>query len=83
MICVKKSARTVIGANPRKLGDLGKDGALSRLKLSAPNVGIIPVTGLENHRRATRTAALEIHLPPIADLDQTGKITLLLRVSGK
>ena len=49
MVRIEKSARTVIGANPRELGNLRKDGALSGLKLRAPNIGIIPVTGLENH----------------------------------
>src|SRR5712691_12372299 len=75
MIRVKKGARAVIGANPRELGNLRKHSAHSKLKRSAPDFGIIPVTGLENHRRATRSAALEIHLAPIADLDETGKIT--------
>jgi hypothetical protein len=75
MICVKKSSRTVTGANPGELGDLGKDGALSRLKVGAPNVGIIPVTRLQNHSRTVRATTLEIHLTPGADVDETGKIT--------
>jgi hypothetical protein len=83
MIRVKKGARTVIGANPGKLGNLRKYSVHSGLKWDAPDFGIIPVPGLENHRRATRSAALEVHLASITGLDQTGKITLLLRVSGK
>ena len=38
MIRVKQGARTVISANPRKLGNLRKHSALSRLKRSAPAV---------------------------------------------
>src|SRR6266403_4576043 len=75
MIRVKKRARAIIGANPRKLGNLRKHSAHSGLEWSAPDFGIIPVPGLEDHRRATRAAALEVHLAPISDRDQTGKIT--------
>src|SRR5947209_9950408 len=75
MIRVKKGARTIIGANPSKLGNLRKHSAHSRLKRGAPDFGIIPVPGLENHRRATRSAALEVHLAPIADFNETSKIT--------
>src|SRR6478672_3694864 len=83
MIRVEKGARTIIGANPRKLGNLRKHSAHSRLERGAPDFGIIPVPGLENHSRAACSAALDVHLAPVADLDQTGKITRLLRVSGK
>src|SRR5437870_10767662 len=75
MIRVKKSSRTVIGANPRELGNLRKHSAHSRLKRAAPDFGVIPVPGLENHRRTARSAALEVHLAPIADFDETSKIT--------
>src|SRR6476646_689723 len=81
MIRVTNSYRAIIGANPRKLGNLRKHSVLSRLKRGAPAVGTTPVPGLENHSRAARSAALEEHLAPSADLDQTGKVTLLLRVS--
>src|SRR5882724_851437 len=74
MVRIEKSARTVIGANPRELRNLRKDGAISGLKLRAPNVGIIPVARLENHRRTARATALEIHLAPSPDVDETGKI---------
>src|SRR6266481_444597 len=62
MIRVKKSSRAIIGANPSKLGNLRKRSANSRLKRGAPDFGIIPVPGLENHSRAARAAALEEHL---------------------
>src|SRR5260370_25316717 len=75
MVRVKQGARTIIGANPRKLGNLRKHSAHSRLERGAPDVGIIPVPGLENHRRAARSAALEVHLAPIADFYETSKIT--------
>src|SRR5207249_6830047 len=75
MTRVKKSSRAVIGTNPRKFGNLWNHSAHSGLKGGAPNFGIIPVPGLENHGGTTRATALEIHLAPIADLDQTGKIT--------
>src|ERR1700756_5307192 len=74
MIRIEKRSRPVISANPRELGYLRKNRLHSRFNLSAPNLGLIPVTGLENHRRAARAAALEIHLAPIADFDETGKI---------
>src|SRR5437773_9533153 len=74
MIRVKKSSRAIIGTNPRKPGNLRKHSGHSRLKRSAPDFGIIPIPGLENHSRAARPAALEVHLAAIADLDQTGKI---------
>src|SRR6267378_5071820 len=74
MIRVEKGARAVIGANTRKLGNLRKHSAHSRLKRGAPDFGIIPVTGLENHRRTTRSAELEVHIAPIADFNETGKI---------
>src|SRR6266481_7957247 len=75
MVRIEKSARTVIGANPRELRNLRKDGAFSRLKLRAPNVGIISITRFENYRRAARAPALEIHFAPSADVDKTAKIT--------
>src|SRR5436190_9880499 len=75
MIRVKKSSRAIIGTNPSELGDLWKHSGHPRLKRSAPDFGIIPVSGLENHSRAARPAALKVHLPPISDRDQTGKIT--------
>src|SRR6266478_10145291 len=75
MIRVTNSSRAIIGANARKLGNLRKHSVLSRLKRSAPDFGIVPVPGLENHSRAARPAALEVHLAAVADLDQTGKIT--------
>src|SRR4029077_13396333 len=74
MICVKKCSRPVVSANPRELGNLRKNGIHSGLKFGTPNVGIISVTGLENHRRAAGTAALQIHLALRPDVDQTGKI---------
>ena len=75
MIRVKKSPRAIIGTNPGELGNLWKHSVLSRLKRSAPDFGIVPVPRLENHSRAARPAALEVHLAPISDRDQTGKIT--------
>src|SRR5438046_4851037 len=75
MIRVKKSSRAIISTNPGKPGNLWKHSRHSRLKRSAPDRGIIPVPRLENHSRAARAAALEVHLPPITDLGQTGKIT--------
>src|SRR5438552_9696842 len=74
MIRVKKSSRAVIGANPREPGNLQKHSAHPRLRWGAPDFGIISVPGLENHRRAARSAALEVHLAPIADFDETDKI---------
>src|SRR5437762_417970 len=74
MIRVKKSSRTIIGANPRKPGNLWKHSGHSRLERGAPDCGIVPVPGFENHNRAARAAALEIHLAAISDRDQTGKI---------
>jgi hypothetical protein len=75
MIRVKKGSWAVIGANPRELGNLRKHSAHSRLKRGAPDFGIIPVSGLENHRRAAGATALKIHLTPTANLDEAGKIT--------
>src|SRR6476646_3874102 len=76
MIRVTNSSRAIIGANARKLGNRRKHSVLSRLKRGAPAVGTTPVSGLENHSRAARSAALEEHLASITDLDQTGRITL-------
>src|SRR5438094_8148255 len=75
MIRVKKSSRAIIGANPREPGNLRKHSAHPRLKRGAPDCGIVPVPGFENHSRAARPAALEVHLAAVADLDQTDKIT--------
>src|SRR5437899_3945266 len=75
MIRVKKGARAVIGANPSELGNLRKHSAHSRLKWGAPDFGVIPVPGLENHSWTARSAALEVHLAPIADFDETSNIT--------
>jgi hypothetical protein len=75
MIRIEKRSRPVIGANPRELGNLRKNAAHSRLKFGAPNVSIISVTRLKNHRRAARAIALEIHLAPIANVDEIGKIS--------
>src|SRR5262245_23664318 len=75
VIRIEKRSRTVVGTNPRELGNLRKNGAHSRLKLGAPNVCIISVTRFENHRRAARATALQIYLPPSADVDETAKIT--------
>src|SRR6266481_3019731 len=75
MIRVKKSSRAVIGANPRELSNLRKHSAHSRLKRGAPDVGIIPVSGLENHGRAAGATTHKIHLTPTAYLDEAGKIT--------
>jgi hypothetical protein len=74
MIFIKKSSRAVIGANPRKPGNLRKNGGHLRLKLGAPNIGVISITGFENHRRAARATALAIHFAPSTDLDETSKI---------
>src|SRR6476469_642995 len=74
MICIEKRARTVIGANPRELGNLRENGIHSGLKLRTPNVAIISVTRLENHRRAAGASALEIHLASSADVYEIGKI---------
>src|SRR5436309_13433229 len=62
MTRVKKSSRAVIGTNPRKFGNLWNHSAHSGLKGGAPNFGIIPVPGLENHGGTTRATALDIHL---------------------
>src|SRR5438034_10529971 len=75
MICVKKGSRPVVRANPGELGNLRKNGAASRLKLSAPNVGIISITGLKNHSRTTGATTLKKYFASTADLDETGKIT--------
>jgi hypothetical protein len=74
MIRIEKSSGTVVGANPREPGNLRKNGAHSRLKLGAPNVGIISVTLLKNHRLAARATAFQIHLAASADVDETGKV---------
>src|SRR5204863_7849907 len=74
MIRVKKSSRAIIGTNPCELGNLWKHSGPSRLKRAAPDFGIIPVSGLENHSRAARAAALEVNLAAISDRDQTSKI---------
>ena len=55
-------------------GDLRKNSARSRLKLGAPNVSIIPVTGLKNHSRNTGAVTLKKYFSSTADLDETGKI---------
>ena len=75
MIRVEKRSRPIICANPGKLGDVRKHSTHSGLKWGAPDFGIIPVPSLENHRRATRSAALEVHFAALADFDGTGKIT--------
>src|SRR5947207_1043468 len=77
MIRVKKSSRAILGTNPSELGNLWKHSGHSRLERSAPDCGIVPVPGFENHSRAARAAALEIYLAAISGsgLDQTGKIT--------
>ena len=74
MIRVKKSSRAIIGTNPSEPGNLRKHSVLSGLKRSAPDCGIVPVPGFENHSRAARAAALQVHLAAISNLDQTGKI---------
>src|ERR1044071_8064082 len=51
---IEKRSGPVVGANPRELRNLRKDGALSGLKLRAPNISIISVARLENYRRAAR-----------------------------
>jgi len=83
MIRVKKSSRAIIGTDPSELGNLWKHSGHPKLERGAPDFGIVPVPGFENHSLAARAAALEVHLAAVADRDQTGKITLLLRVSGK
>ncbi len=75
MIRVKKSPWAIIGTNPGEPGNLWKHSGHPRLKRSAPDCGIVPVPGFENHSRAARPAALEVHLAAVADRDQTGKIT--------
>src|SRR6476646_10794919 len=74
MIRIKKCSRPVIGAHPRELGNLRKNGTHSWFKFGAPNIGIISIAGFKNHRRATRATALAIPLAPSADVDETGKI---------
>ena len=74
MIRVKKTSRAIIGTNPSEPGNLRKHSVLSGLKRSAPDCGIVPVPGFENHSRAARAAALEIHLAAISNRDQTSKI---------
>jgi hypothetical protein len=81
MIRVTSSSRTIIGANPRKLGNLRKHSAHSRLKRGAPVVGTIPVPGLENHSRAARSAALEEHLAPITDVNQFARVLVSRSIS--
>src|SRR5437667_7922326 len=81
MIRVKKGSWAVIGANPRELGNLRKHSVLSRLKRGAPDFGIIPVPGLENHSRAARSAALEEHLAPITDVNQFARVLVSSSVS--
>src|SRR5437867_7924260 len=75
MIRVKKSSRAIVGTNQSKLGNLWKHSGHPRLERGAPDCGIVPVPGFENHSRAPRPAALEVHLAAISDRDQTGKIT--------
>src|SRR5439155_16115914 len=75
MIRIEKRSRPVIGANPREPGNLRKNGADSRLKLGAPNIGIISITRLENHRWAARATAFQVHLAASADVDETGKLS--------
>src|SRR5437773_5883072 len=70
----KKRSRSVICANACEPGDLRKNSARSRLKLGAPNVSIIPVTGLKNHSRNTGAVTLKKYFASTADLDETGKI---------
>jgi len=74
MIRVKKSSRAIIGTNPGEPGNPWKHSGHPRFKFGAPNSGIIPVTRLENHRRAARATALEIHSAPSTDVNETGKI---------
>src|SRR6266481_21866 len=74
MIRVKKSSRAIIGTNPGELGNLWKHSGHPRLERVAPDFGIVPVPGFENHSRAARAAALEVHLASSTDRDQTGKI---------
>src|SRR6267378_2597077 len=74
MIRVKKSSWAIIGTNPSEPGNLWKHSGHPRLERSAPDCGIVPVPGFENHSRAARAAALEVHLAAISNLDQTGKI---------
>src|SRR6266487_910831 len=69
MIRVTSSSRTIIGANPRKLGNLRKHSVLSRLKRGAPAVGTIPVPGLEEH------------LAPITDVNQFARVLVSRSVS--
>src|SRR5438045_79264 len=75
MIRIKNRSRAIICANAREPGDLRKNSARSRLKLGAPNVSIIPVTGLKNHSRTTGAVTLKKYFASTADLDETGKIT--------
>jgi hypothetical protein len=74
VIRIKRSSRAVVSANTREPGNLRKNSAHSRFKFGAPNIGVISITGLENHRRAARATALEIHLAPGADVYEIGKI---------
>jgi len=81
MIRVTSSSRAIIGANPRKLGNLRKHSVLSRLKRGAPDFGIVPVPGLENYSRAARSAALEEHLAPITDVNQFARVLVSRSIS--
>lgn len=75
VICIKESSRTIVRANTSELGNVRKNGAHSRLEFGTPNVGVISVTGLQDHRRTARAATFEVHLAPFADVNQAGKIT--------
>jgi hypothetical protein len=74
MIGIKKSSRTVVSANTSEFGNLRKNGAHSSLHFGAPDLSIVPVTRLENYRRAAGAAALEKHSAFTADVDKVGKI---------
>src|SRR5213596_135367 len=73
MIRVKKSSRAIIGTNPGELGNLWKHSGHPRLERGAPDCGIVPVPRFENHSRAARAAALEVHLAAIADWTRPAK----------
>jgi hypothetical protein len=62
-------------ANPREPGNRRENRVHSVLEFGAPNVGVVSATRLQNYRRAAGPTALEKHVSPSADVDETGNIT--------
>src|SRR6266516_3180423 len=75
MMRIEKRSRPIIRADPGEPGDLRKHSTHSSLKWGAPDFGIIPVPGLQNHCRTAGATALEIHFASTAGINETGKIT--------